>query len=221
MKFFILGLAGLSASLAFYDLFSKRVIDAMDQGLKRVDQMIQKKIASRRLDHFWPDALLLLSASLKSGLTLDQAFEDLTRHAPEKIRAVFSAGSGNAGSWASVENRIRSIFSSKDLAFVKAILLLSSQSGGEVGGFLEQASSLLRQQQIQKEKMKVMTAQGRMTAWIVGASPFGLLLLLKLSAPDYVDPLFSTEGGRLLLGAVFVLVIAGQFFIHRMIRLDP
>ena len=64
-----------------------------------------------------------------------------------------------------------------------------------------------------------MTAQGRLSAWIVGLSPFVLGLVLQMVAPDFLRPLVTTRAGLWLIVAVVVLVATGLFFVRRIARI--
>jgi tight adherence protein B len=72
-----------------------------------------------------------------------------------------------------------------------------------------------------KEKIRMLTAQGRVSAWVVGLSPFGLMLLFQLVAPEFMEPLFATRAGRGCVLLVIVLVLAGLWTVHRVVKVEP
>ena len=70
------------------------------------------------------------------------------------------------------------------------------------------------------EKISMMTAQSKLTAWIVGLSPFLFLGMMAFLSPEVVGPLFTTKIGLILLGMVVLLVGSGGFFVYRMARVE-
>jgi len=65
--------------------------------------------------------------------------------------------------------------------------------------------------------VRTLTAQGRMSRWVVSALPVFLLLVISAINPDYMRPLFEHPIGRLLLVIAAVLVVAGSLVIKRIV----
>lgn len=169
----------------------------------------------------WPAALLLLSGALKAGLTLNEALEMLLKEAPEPLRGILVERMGHGGAWLSVQKRIERLFMEEYLALPRAILLFSHESGGKTAALIETCADLLAKKMELREKAAVLTAEGRMSAWVVGASPFALLFFLSWVSPDFTRPLFVQPAGRLLLVLVALLVAAGLFLVQRAVRVEP
>ena len=67
--------------------------------------------------------------------------------------------------------------------------------------------------------VKTLTAQGRMSRWIVSALPIFLLLIITAINPSYMEPLYSHQAGRLLLLVAGVLVVSGSLVIKRIVNI--
>ena len=67
--------------------------------------------------------------------------------------------------------------------------------------------------------VSTLTAQGRLSRWIVSAIPVVLVLLLQLVNPHYLHPLTSNTAGRVMLGLAVVLVIGGSLVIKRIVNI--
>ena len=65
--------------------------------------------------------------------------------------------------------------------------------------------------------VKTLTAQGRMSRWVVSLLPVGLLLLLTLINPTYMAPLYANTGGRLLLLVAGIMIVSGSLVIRRIV----
>ena len=89
-----------------------------------------------------------------------------------------------------------------------------------MAALLEKTAMLLKAKSEMSEKVKTLTIQGKMSAWVVGSSPFVLLLGFSLLASDYVAPLFTTEVGLVVLGGAVVMVEVGLFFVHQATKVE-
>ena len=176
----------------------------------------KKKYAER-----WPAALLLLSGALKAGLPLSEALTLLVNEAPAPLRKYLKQRFLDCGDWMPLEERIDRLFVDDELALAKAILLFSHESGGKTASLLELSADLLAKKQELRERAAVLTAEGRMSAWVVGGSPFVLLFLLAWISPDFTQPLFALKAGRFLLLLVIVLVGIGLLLVNRAVRIEP
>jgi tight adherence protein B len=67
--------------------------------------------------------------------------------------------------------------------------------------------------------VKTLTAQGRMSRWIVSFLPVGLLVLITLINPEYMEPLYTNTLGRVLLALAAVMVIAGSLVIRKIVNI--
>ena len=65
--------------------------------------------------------------------------------------------------------------------------------------------------------VQTLTAQGRLSRWVVTALPVVLLAAITLLNPSYVDPLFSTTAGRVMLIGAIAMVVGGSLVIKRIV----
>lgn len=176
---------------------------------------------AHKIESAWPIALLLLAGALQAGLPLAEALDIFLAEAPGPLRDVLAARAARCPAWMPLQEKIERLFAEEYLALPKAILLFSHESGGKLAGLISTSAALLEKKRELKEKVSVLTAEGRLSAWVVGASPFVLLLFLGCVSPDFVRPLFVFKTGWLLLGTVVLLVGTGLFFVHRAVRVEP
>jgi tight adherence protein B len=67
--------------------------------------------------------------------------------------------------------------------------------------------------------VQTLTAQGRMSRWIVSFLPLGLLVLITLVNPEYMKPLYTHTLGRVMLAVAAVMVVAGSLVIRRIVNI--
>ena len=166
----------------------------------------------------FPDALYLLSGGLRAGLTLDEAFHMFVEECPDPLRKVFRERLKVDDAWLPLPQQIERTFYDGEWALLKEALILSSQFGAGLVQVIEEGIRLLKQKRAVKKKFDVMTAQSRATAWIVGLTPFGFMLLLWLFSPEFLRPFFLSSNGRTLLGIICVLDAIGLLVVRRMLR---
>lgn len=105
------------------------------------------------------------------------------------------------------------------MAFVTAILV-QKESGGNLAEILGQISDVIRGRFRFQRKVKTLSAEGRMSAWVLAMVPLGLFLLLTITNPDYLPIMLEEDLGRNLVAFAVVWSIAGIYFIRRIVRID-
>jgi tight adherence protein B len=162
--------------------------------------------------------MFFLAGLLKSGLSLEQAFHVVIEDFPDPMKTFLRKRCERRQG--TVQDRIEQIFSGADLKFARAVLLLSGRTGSSAGLLLDKSAKAMRRKQELTEKMKVLSAQGKVSAWVVAHASFLLLLTFYFFMPEFISPLFETREGWFILVSILVLNLLGLFVAHRMIRLD-
>ena len=108
---------------------------------------------------------------------------------------------------------------SRDLEQVILVANLQRETGGNTAEVLEQVAETVRERGELRRLVASLTAQGRMSRWIVTALPILLLVLVSALNPTYMEPLFETTGGRLALALAGTLLLVGSFVIKRIVAI--
>jgi tight adherence protein B len=170
-----------------------------------------------------PDTLNLISTSLRAGYSLLQSLEAVASEAPQPTAREFGR--------ALTETRLGRppVDALKDVAarmesvdFDWAVLAISIQR--EVGGNLAEvlqtaAETMLHRNRLRRE-MKALTAEGRISAIVLGALPVGLFLFLYSTNRDYLEPLFTSTAGIAAMVGALVLLGVGIFWLTRIVRIE-
>ena len=101
-----------------------------------------------------------------------------------------------------------------------SVVTIIQETGGNLAGVLLTLSGTLRQEITFQGKLQAMTAQGRLSGYIVSAMPFILAGVLTLIAPDLMHPLYSTAIGWTMIAAVIVMVTVGSFIIKKIVTIE-
>lgn len=99
-------------------------------------------------------------------------------------------------------------------------ILLHRETGGNLTEILERLSSLIRGRFRFQRKVRTLSAEGRMSAWVLVAIPFVLTVALMMTSPDYLPMLLGEPIGHQLVMGAFVLMLLGILWIRKIIRIQ-
>jgi tight adherence protein B len=108
---------------------------------------------------------------------------------------------------------------SKDLRQVGLVAALQHETGGNTAEVLDRVADTVRERFELRRLVSTLTAQGRMSRWILTGLPVFLLVIISVLNPDYISPLYSHAGGRVLLLVAAVMVTAGSLVIRKIITI--
>jgi tight adherence protein B len=181
---------------------------------------------SRRLKAFdsgLADSLQLMSGSLSAGLSLAQSLDTIVREGQEPITSEFKRvivesrlGVGLEDALEGVAERMQSL----DFKWVVMAIRIQREVGGNLAELLNTVSATLREREFLRRHVKALSAEGRLSCWILGGLPPVFLLYLTLAKPTYVHPLFSTLIGGVMLGMMAVLLTVGIFWMSKVAKVD-
>ncbi|WP_456296753.1 type II secretion system F family protein [Vibrio sp. AK197] len=186
---------------------------------------LQKRIA-RRLSLFeeqLPDALDIMRRMLQAGQPVTQTFNEVGSEMADPIGVEFKntfnlLNYGYDMRLAIMQMAERTPTVSM-LAFASAILL-QKETGGNLSENLEKVSHLLRARFKLQRKIKTISAESRLSAWILVLSPFGLFVMLWFTNSNYVEPLYSTTNGMNMVGFGLICLFLGSLWIRNIINFE-
>ena len=109
---------------------------------------------------------------------------------------------------------------SDDLSLVVTAINVQYEMGGNLAMVLESISQTVRERIRITREIQVLTAQQRLTGYILAAFPIFLAVVITLMQPDYFAPFFEPGPIRLLPMAALVMLVIGFFFIRRIVDID-
>jgi len=166
-----------------------------------------------------PDAIDLMVAILRSGHSVSQSVAAVAQDVPAPCGTEFQTllhrmNLGQPLSEAMVYSARR--FSSYELDLVRRAVSIQNEVGGSLAELLEKTNSTLRERLKLVRQLKVITAQSRLSAQIVGALPFVLAIALNFLNPGYLQWFFEDQEGQAMLCAVLLLQGLGFLVMRRM-----
>jgi tight adherence protein B len=179
--------------------------------------------ASRRqkaFDEQLPNILMTMSASVRVGHSFRQAMQAVVNEGQEPAskefgRVLLETDLGRPVDQALEEMAQR--LNSSHLDYVIQAVTIQRQVGGSLSGLFDMVADTVRHRQQFLAKVKGLTAQARLSAYILTGMPFVALGVLTLSNRHYATPLFTTSTGRILLLVGLAGIIFGGLILKRMV----
>ena len=170
-----------------------------------------------------PDALTMMKNSLQAGHTLDKAMQVISEEMPDPVALEFREtveelhlGVPTKRAMENFTNRIVD----ENLKIFVAALLVQREVGGNLTELLGNLSKTIRERFRMEQEVMTLTAEGRISGYVIGALPLALAMIINVMQPQYLEPLYKTETGLNLLKASVGLEIIGFFFIRRACRIS-
>jgi tight adherence protein B len=169
-----------------------------------------------------PDNLQVLASALRAGHSLVGALSVVVDDCAEPSRTEFQRVVGDEQLGVPLEEALGVVarrMDSIDIGQVALVSALQRDTGGNTAEVLDRVAENVRGRFELRRLVKTLTAQGRMSRWIVSFLPVGLLILITLINPEYMEPLYTNTFGRVLLALAAVMVVAGSLVIRRIVNI--
>lgn len=169
------------------------------------------------------DALLSMSSALKAGFSITQALENVASENRHPISFEFTLLVQELRLGVQFDVALRKMadrLESQDFELVAVAIITARQTGGELTSVLEELAGVIRERMRIAQRVRALTSQGRMQAWLIAAVPFLLMFAMMHLAPDMMNAFFTSIVGILLLLAVVVMVVCGFLWIRKITTID-
>ena len=188
---------------------------------------------ARRLKAFnsgLADTIMLLANGLRAGSSFLQAVELIVRESQPPISTEFNRvirevnlGLTTDEALANLNRRVRS----DDLDLMTTAIAIQHQVGGNLAEILDTIALTIRERVRIKGEIKTLTAQQRMSGYVVGFLPIALVLLLSVIAPNFMAPMLQSPpallgfpAGMFILGAGGIMMFIGFMLIRRIVDIE-
>lgn len=187
---------------------------------------VLRTLVNRRRKRFnaqLPDALTTLAGSLRAGRSVGQAMEALSRELEDpigrelrKIVAEIRLGRPLQEALDDAADRIES----DDFRWAVLAMQIQSEVGGNLAELLDQVAETMRERSRMKGEVKALTAEGRASALMLVIMVPALGLVMWTMNPSYMEPLFTTSAGRVMLGISATMIGGGYLWMNSMVKID-
>ncbi len=185
-----------------------------------------RRDSAKRMENIeiqFPEALDVLKRGLQAGYAFSEALklvcEETEGDLANEFNFMFKQINYGSDVKTALLTFVHRVPTTSSMAFASAVSI-QKETGGNLAEKVETLSRVIRQRFKFQRRVKTLSAEGRLSAWVLVLTPFVLFAILYLSAPDYISTLFTTpEGINLMKWGGFGMVI-GTLWINKLIRIE-
>ncbi|MDM5314867.1 type II secretion system F family protein [Fictibacillus sp. b24] len=169
------------------------------------------------------DSLAMISNSLRAGFSFLQAMQLAGKEMPDPIGHEFDRCVREIGLGIPIEQVFKELtlrLPNKELEVTLNAIVAQRKSGGNLVELMETMEDTIRGRVRILAELKTLTAQGRMSAWVITLLPVGMGLYLHMVSPDYFGPMLDQPLGKVLLFCGAFFTILGWFLIQRIVKIE-
>lgn len=189
-------------------------------------RLLLKFMRQRRMEKMeqqLPDALQMLAGGMRAGVSLSQAIQQLVLESHPPLSQEFDLLLREQRLGVSMDQALENLHLRVPLQSVTltvSAMRIAGETGGQLAETLERAAQTLRQKLAMEGKIRALTSQGKLQAWVVGALPLGLMLVLTKMEPQAMSMMFHTRIGWATLVLIGILEFFGVLLIRKIVDID-
>jgi tight adherence protein B len=169
------------------------------------------------------DVLTLIAGALRAGYSLQQALAAVGEDAGPPASEEFRRTMAEVRLGASMEDALRDLARRVDVVdFNWTVMAIEVQRevGGDLAEILEIIAGTIRERERLRRHIRALTAEGRLSGIVLGILPFAMAAFLLWRQPDYLEPLYTTGMGLLMIGGASFLMIVGALWMRKIVRIE-
>jgi tight adherence protein B len=185
------------------------VLRAKSKRLAKVDQQL-------------PDALDLIGRALRAGHAFPTAMKMVGDEMNAPIADEFKATFDEVNFGISMNDALMNLATrvpSTDLRYFVIAVMIQRETGGNLAELLDNISKIVRERMKLLGQIRVLSAEGRMSAWVLGLLPFAAALMIQLSNPGFLAVLYTDPVGRKMVAGALTMMFLGVLAMRKIIRI--
>lgn len=214
------GLIGWVASFWTPTIVFAILIGLAAGSLPYVYLLVKRSSRFRRFEELLPDAIDLMARALRAGHTITSSIEMVSEEGSEPVasefRRVFEEQNFGLPLREAMLNLAHRV-PLPDVTFLVTAIIVQKETGGNLAEVLDKAAVVIRERFRLRGQLRIYTAQGRLTGWILAGLPFIMFFVLYLLNPNYERILLEDPAGQKLLYVGIGMMALGAWVIRRII----
>jgi tight adherence protein B len=196
-------------------------------GLSSFTPTVALRVALRRradkLRDQLPDVLTIMASSLRAGHSFLQALDTTAKEIAQPAAAEFQRVVAEVRLGRSADDALEAMsqrVGSEDFRWAVLAVNIQREVGGNLAEILDTVAETLRERATIRGQIRVLTAEGRLSAWVLALMPFGIGAYMAAVNPSYIGLLFTTTVGFVMLGVGVGLLVAGILWMRKIVNID-
>lgn len=185
-----------------------------------LQRMKQRRLV--RIEHQLPEAADFIARALRAGHSFTNVLQIVGNELAEPLASEFRIAREEINYGVPMNEALHGLATRiplTDLRYLIIAVLIQRESGGNLAEILGNISQIIRARLKLVAHVRVLSAEGRMSAWILSLLPVAVLALMTVSSPNYVNMLWSEPAGLRLLGYGVVMIAVGVVWLRKVIRI--
>lgn len=175
-----------------------------------------------KIERQLPDALDLIGRALRAGHAFATGVKMTGDEMPEPIASEFRLTHEEVNFGVSLQQALLNMAArtpSTDLRYFVVAVLIQRETGGNLTEVLGNLAMLMRERFKLLEKVRVLSSEGKLSAWVLGLLPFGVAGMINIINPRFLGVLWTDPMGRQMVGAALFMMFLGALWMRRIIRI--
>jgi tight adherence protein B len=192
-------------------------------GVPRWLLVFLKKRREKRFLELFPDAVDVIVRGIKAGLPVGDCLKIIATETQEPVRGEFRSIAETQAIGMPIGEACQKLYESIPLPeanFFGIVITIQQRAGGNLSEALGNLSKVLRDRKRMAAKIQAMSMEAKASAGIIGSLPPAVMILVYLSSPDYIELLWTSQTGRLLLAGCAAWMFIGVMVMKKMINFD-
>jgi tight adherence protein B len=170
-----------------------------------------------------PNAIDVIVRGVRAGLPIGDCIRIIAAETTEPVKGEFRLIAEGQAIGMSLSESAQKLYERVPLPeanFFGIVLAIQQQAGGNLSEALGNLSRVLRERKKMAQKIKAMSMEAKASASIIASLPFGVMMLVYLTSPNYIELLWTTPTGRVLLAGSAMWMTMGVLVMRKMINFD-
>ncbi len=184
---------------------------------------VAMKKRAERLREQLPDVLTIMASSLRAGHSFMQSLDTVAKEIPQPAATEFQRVVAEIRLGRPTEEALEALaerVGSDDFRWAVLAVNIQREVGGNLAEILDNVADTLRERAMMRRQVRVLTSEGRLSAWVLALLPVGIATYLFIANPDYVGLLVTTRMGIIMLVGAIVLLGVGVAWMRKIVDID-
>lgn len=216
-------LVALVPALVFHwPLWIALLLGTLALGIPWLFLLNRKKKRLGRIEQQLPDALDLMSRALRAGHALPSAIKMVGDEMVDPIAGEFAIMFDEINYGIPLADALRNLavrVPGTDIGYFVVAVQIQRETGGNLTEIFDNIATVVRERLKLFGQIRTFSAEGRLSAWILGLLPFCMVVLLNIVNPGFMDVLWTDPTGHKLITPMVLLMVIGIFWMRKVIRI--
>ena len=170
-----------------------------------------------------PDVLTIMASSLRAGHSFLQALDTTAKEIAQPAATEFQRVVAEIRLGRSAEDALGALaerVGSADFKWAVLAVNIQREVGGNLAEILDNVADTLRERATMRRQIRVLTSEGRLSAWLLALMPFAIALYMYVVNKDYIMLLFTTKIGLMMLAGAAIALVVGILWMRKIVDID-